>query len=119
MPKQVFATRQQDPASPDLLQPPTAAAVVNALAEDQGSAALGSAAGMIDLYNGNERQVGIDACLPIGIGAEGLEFIELRVRIGGLITSTDAQVQPGGVADSLAPAEQAGVKIVREPGIAQ
>lgn len=79
-------------------------------------------ASKIELYDGDDGHVGIDACLPTAVAfemlriaaAKNIELLGMLMSVYGAKASFDVQVAPEAVATLLAPAEAAGVRIIRE-----
>jgi hypothetical protein len=94
-------------------------------AEDHATPGAGSI-GTLDLYDGDDGRIGIDAVVPYAVAAEmvkvaaglGLTGFWLLQPDQGGPTSLQAKVPPDALAAVLAPAEAAGVKILDDRDVA-
>jgi hypothetical protein len=96
-------------------------------AEDRATPDVAASTGTLDLYDGDDGRVGIDAMVPHAVAAEMVKvaaglgltgFWLLQPNQGGP-TSLQAEVPPDALAAVLAPAEAAGVKIIDDRDVAQ
>jgi hypothetical protein len=101
--------------------------VSDATTKDQPPPDAAASAGMIDLYDGDDGRVGIDAVLPPAVAVEMVKVVggfeladcELFQPDQGGLTSLQARVPPDALAATLAPAERAGVAIRDDRDVAQ